>query len=106
MGREAAPGELAMSKRLSWATRIERAKKRGHFTAYEVRLSRSWMTCAIGERNGYELPEGAGGSWTLASAIAFAESAEGKLGMSFMYSVQRDAIEDAERIYAEIQALP
>ena len=87
-----------MAKRLSWATRLERAEKRGRFNAYEMDLAfRSWHTCAIGEKHGWHV------DWENISDIPPLELS---LGTQFSQAVQRQDIAEAKRIYSEIVALP
>jgi len=83
-----------MAKQLSWAVRIERAEKRGRFTAEEISLARdSWRTCAVGEKHGwlwdYERSED---EWTL--------------GDKFGLAVAEQDFTEARQLYEEIMALP
>ena len=83
-----------MSKRLSWAVRLARAKERGRFNDYEKGLATFWTQCAIGERHSFP------------SSRPALNSDERIEGMLFMHAVRDDDIPEAERIYALIQALP
>lgn len=38
-----------------WATRIAEAERRGYFSKEDAALADAWTTCAVGERNDYEL---------------------------------------------------
>jgi hypothetical protein len=87
-----------MATRLSWAERIERAKKRGRFTPKEVFWAEySWRTCAIGERHHWPTDH---------SFEPEMHTEEFRLGDLFGHAVEDQDIEEAERIYAQIQALP
>ena len=87
-----------MSKRLSWATRIERAEKRGRFTETDRKYAIDWSSCAIGERH----------DWVTnfkPSQQDFTRH-ESDLGIAFEIAIHRQDIAKAKRIHAEIQALP
>lgn len=86
-----------MSKRTSWAVRIERAEKRGKFLTRELVWAADWTSCAVGEK--HQFPRKDTYSYKLPSD-------EEKLGVEFMYAVQSQDISEAKRVYAEIQALP
>ena len=89
-----------MSKRLSWAVRLERAEKRGRFTDKDVELAFwSFITCAIGERHNWKLQRKDDWDWDITEQ-------EFKLGGDFGYAVNEQDIPDAKRIYQEIMALP
>ena len=81
-----------MAERLSWATRLERAEKRGRFFDTEKDLADRWTTCAIGERN----------DWTWAHRT----HEETNLGVQFRDAIVTDNIAEAKLIYQEIVALP
>ena len=82
-----------MSKRLSWAIRLERAEKRGRFFMVDKDLANEWPTCAIGEKHGGKFSTGR-------------NMTEVRLGNEFWHAVDRDDIAEAKRIYQEIVALP
>lgn len=89
-----------MSKRLSWAIRIEQAEKRGRFTTVDIRLAESFLTCAIGERHNGRFP-------TLdAYQSNHPLNREYILGMHFFTEVKNQSLTEARRLYEEIQALP
>lgn len=89
-----------MRKRISWAVRLERAEANEKFTSYEKKLADSWMTCAVGEKHGFERYE----SWK--STKGWYESYEHKYGIEFMYAVREDDVFRAKEAYAKLQALP
>lgn len=91
-----------MAKRLSWAIRIARAKARGHFTDADIERACLWNMCAIGERHGFPPLE----DDVVGALEAFTKTREFALGSEFGFAVGDNDIPDAERIYAEIQALP
>lgn len=84
-----------MSKRLSWAERLERAKARGKFTPDDVRRADHWSSCAVGERHGWQ--------WTTNSQRLYAET---RLGVGFGIAVANQRIKSAAFIYDLIQKLP
>ena len=88
-----------MSKRLSWAVRLERAEKRGKFTDFEIQRAGEYLTCAIGERHSF--PQGDEDEFH--STLTKEET---ELGYEFYYMMTKQNIPEAKRIYAEIQALP
>lgn len=84
-----------MTKRKSWAARIEAAEKRGKFTRYEAALARdSWTTCAVGEKH----------NW--ASSFYDRADEEDRLGLAFGEAVNDDDVPLAKYLYEQIQALP
>lgn len=85
-----------MTKRLSWAIRIERAEKRGKFTEQEHNWSTEWMTCAVGEKHNFPRTD---------DYVEHVDDTEIDLGVLFMRKVLDNNIPEAKRIYAEIQAL-
>lgn len=89
-----------MTKRLSWAVRLERAEKRGKFTQQEIDLAGDWTKCAVGERHNFPKES------AYADDFLYESTQEGRLGIEFMYAVQNGNIPKAKRIYAGIQALP
>lgn len=92
-----------MTKRLSWAVRIERAEKRGKFNQQDKDLARGWTFCAVGERHGF-IPEDDWWNWGRKSET---EQQEITLGNAFADAVcEANNIPEAKRIYTEIQALP
>lgn len=88
-----------MTRRLSWAVRLERAEKRGKFTEFEVGQAMNYLTCAIGERHSFPRID----EDRFQSILTKQEL---DLGYLFYYMLFKDNIPEAKRIYAEIQALP
>lgn len=81
----------------TWAQRIAEAKKADEFTTQDKIDAGRWGSCAVGEKEGWASsggfrPEGANISHEL-----------DRLGNKFSGAVYSDDIENAERIYKEIQ---
>lgn len=89
-----------MTKRLSWAVRLDQAEQRGRFNKVDIRLAESFLTCAIGERHNGKFP-------TLDAYQSTSPlNHEYVLGMHFFTEVKAQNISEARRIYQEIQSLP
>jgi hypothetical protein len=90
---------MVMTKRKSWALRIAEAEARGKFTTKEHSwANRSWLTCAVGEKNNWHSPR-----WN-SNDNPYALP-EWRLGIDFGYAVVANNIPEAKRIYEEIMAL-
>ncbi len=84
-----------MTKRLSWAVRLEQAEKRGKFTQKDKELAGNFMTCAVAERHSY--PK----NWYDKTDEEYG------LGLDFTSAVSEGGdIPEAKRIYQLIQELP
>ena len=87
-----------MSTRLSWAVRLERAEKRGRFTETDGKYAIDWSSCAIGERHDWEK--------NFKPSKQDFTRRESDLGLAFESAVHHQDIPRAQRLYAEIMALP
>ena len=84
-----------MTKRKSWAARIEAAEKRGKFTEAEVAFARdSWLSCVVGEKH----------LWP--STYYPRTEEEDELDLAFARAVDEGNIPEAKSLYEQIQALP
>lgn len=89
-----------MSKRISWAVRLERAEANKGFSKYEKRLADSWQTCAVGEKHNWaDSP-----FWSVQPN--WFDSDENRLGIEFMFAVRENDVLGAKEAYAKLQALP
>ena len=87
-------------KALTWADRLQNAKKNGTFTDEDRQRAYDWRTCAIGEAVPVKYVE------TGPTVEQFTDPNKAKrLGMSFLFNVSEDNIADAEQNWKDIKKL-
>lgn len=75
---------------MNWNQRIKEARERGEFTADDIEKSEDWVTCACGEQDSAIPRNTLSGSPQDAKLRSY--------GISFMFAVEEDDFDDAERL--------
>lgn len=92
-----------MSHSLSWAQRIEHARKRGKFTAHDKEIASTFSTCAVGERAGQGHARPA--DWQLVLERFVDWRSASYLGLDFAAFVNMNDLRRAIKTYSDIQRL-
>jgi hypothetical protein len=87
-----------MSKRLTWAQRIEAARARGWFTEGDKNRASEWTTCAVGEALPAEVDR-----WL--STLSVRADSLARPGLAFAMAVGENDFAAASRLLAEIKHL-
>ena len=81
---------------LTWADRLDRVEKTGHFGVDDVADANCWFNCAVGEKVDFHSPD------NYISDLTF-EAVQ--LGHKFGCYVHDDDVKNAKRIYKKIIGL-
>jgi len=86
----------------TWEKRIQRAERKGYFSASDLRRAHRWNSCAVGER-AHALHRDISDATSLVQR-QFGEQIT-RLGLEFDYFVTKQKVERARKRYDEIQKL-